>query len=97
MLTSKDELNPKYRSRPAAKDFKRRSDPDLYTATPPIEMLRWIISTAATGWSRKSRAREIMSNDSARACFNAPSLSPTFVDICGEDLEEGDEGMCGGG
>ena len=61
-----DELNPKYRSRLAAKDFKRHSDPELYTATPPIEMLRWIISVAATGWSRKSRARKIMINDVAR-------------------------------
>ena len=36
-----------------------------------------------------------MINDVARAYFNAPSLSPTFVDICEEDFEEGDEGMCG--
>ena len=36
-----------------------------------------------------------MINDVARAYFNAPSLSPTFVDICDEDFEEGDEGMCG--
>ena len=29
-----DELNPKYRSRLVAKDFKRRSNPDLYNARP---------------------------------------------------------------
>ena len=86
-----DELNPKYRSRLVAKDFKRHIDPDLYAATPPIEMLRWII----TGWSGKSRARKILITDLARAYFNAPSLPPTFVDICDEDFEEGDEGMCG--
>lgn len=29
----------------------------------------------------------------ARAYFNMPSLTPTFVDICEEDWEPGDEGM----
>ena len=36
-----------------------------------------------------------MVNDVARAYFNAPNLVPTFVDICEEDREPGDEGMCG--
>ena len=90
-----DESNPKYRSRLVAKDFKKHSDPELYTATPPMGMLRWVISVAATGLSRKSRTRKVMINDVARAYFNAPSLSPTFVDICDEDFEKGDEGMCG--
>ena len=71
-----DESNPKYRSRLVAKDFKKHSDPELYTATPPIEMLRWVISVAATGLSRKSRTRKVMINDAARVYFNAPSLSP---------------------
>ena len=35
-----------------------------------------------------------MHNDVARAYFNAPSLTPVFVEICDEDREEGDEGMC---
>ena len=71
-----DESNPKYRSRLVAKDFKKHSDPELYTATPPIEMLRWVISVAATGLSKEGRTRKIMINDVARAYFNAPSLSP---------------------
>ena len=90
-----DELNPKYRSRLVAKQFKRYQDPELYTATPPIEMLRSIISIGATGSSRKGRRRKIMVNDVARAYFNAPSLEPTFVEICDEDFEPGDEDMCG--
>lgn len=36
-----------------------------------------------------------MVNNVARAYFNAPSLTPTFVDICDEEREPGDEGMCG--
>lgn len=31
----------------------------------------------------------------APACFNAPGRSPTFVDICDEDFEDGDEDNCG--
>ncbi len=53
-----DEANPKYRSRLAAKDFKRHNDPDVYTATPPIEMLRFLVSVAATGRSRRGRRRK---------------------------------------
>jgi hypothetical protein len=90
-----DEQNPKYRSRLVAKDFKKYHDPDLYTATPPIEMLRYIISRAATGMSRTGRRRKLMVNDVARAYFNAPNLTPLFVEICEEDREPGDEYMCG--
>ena len=90
-----DESNPKYRSRLVAKDFKRYNDPELYAATPPIEMLRYIVSRAATGWSRTGRRRKIMVNDVARAYFNAPNLTPVFVELCDEDKQPGDEGMCG--
>ena len=43
-----DEINPKYRSRFVAKEFKRYVDNDLYTATPPLEILRSLIHRAAT-------------------------------------------------
>ena len=58
-------------------------------------MLRYIVSRAAIGWSIKDRRRKIMVNDVARAYFNAPNLKPTFVEICDEDREPGDENMCG--
>lgn len=90
-----DEANPKYRSRLVAKDYKKGSDPELYTATPPIDALRLLISLAAIGSPSRGARRRIMTNDVARAYFNAPSLSPTFVDICEEDFEEGDEDNCG--
>ena len=90
-----DETNPRYRSRLVAKGFKRYNDPDLYTGTPPIEVLRFLVSLAATGWSRKQRRRKLMVNDVARAYFNAPNLVPTFVEICEEDQEPGDEDICG--
>ena len=67
----------------------------MFSATPNIEMLRYLISVAASGKSIKQRRNQIMANDVARAYFNAPNLKPTFVDICEEDWEEGDEDMCG--
>lgn len=36
-----------------------------------------------------------MVNDVARAYFNAPSLTPTFVETREEDFEPGDEGKSG--
>ena len=36
-----------------------------------------------------------MVNDVSRAYFYAPSLKPTFVQICAEDFEPGDEHRCG--
>jgi len=38
---------------------------------------------------------KIMINDISRAYFYAPATSPTFVEICDEDWEEGDEYNCG--
>lgn len=78
-----------------SKDFKRWSDPDLYTAGPPIDMLRFVVSSAVTGWSRAGRRREVMVNGVARAYFDAPSLKPKFSEICNQDFETGDKGECG--
>lgn len=38
--------------------------------------------------------RRVMINDAARAYVNAPSLTPTFVEICDEEFAAGDEDMC---
>lgn len=80
--------DPKYRRRLVAKNFKRWADP----ATLPIDVLRFIVSVAATRVSRFGKKR--MVNDVARACFNASSLTPTFLDVCDQDWEPRDEGMC---
>lgn len=90
-----DEINPKCRSRLVAKDFNRWADPDVNTATPPIDALRLMISIATTGSSIRGDQKKVMINDVAGSYFNAPSLVPTFVSICEEDFEEGDENRCG--
>jgi len=94
-VNKQDEDKPMYRSRLVAKDFNNYKDPDLYTATPPLELLRMIISMAASRKSKKGKPWKIMVNDVSRAYFYADSLKPTFVDICDEDFQEGDEDKCG--
>lgn len=92
---TQDEANPNYRSRLLTKDYKTKSDPELYTTTPPIDALRLLLCLAATGYASKGARRRVVINDVARAYLNAPSLSPTFVEICQEDFEEGGEDRCG--
>ena len=84
-----DEANPKYRSRLAAKEFKRYSDPDPFSSAPPIEMLRSIVRRAALG-TQAQQTKEV-----ARAYFNASSTSPVFLELCDEVRRPEDEGMCG--
>lgn len=48
-----DQANLKYRRRLVAQDFKRGSDPGLYTATPPIDALRLLIVLVATGFTSR--------------------------------------------
>ena len=43
-----DAGNPNYRSRLAGQDFRTGVDNSLYTGTPPLETLRYLLSVAAT-------------------------------------------------
>ena len=81
-MNKQDSDNPLYRSRLVAKDFNNYKDPELYTATPPLEILRLIVSIAASSTSKRGRKWKIMVNDVSRAYFYAESLKPTFVEIC---------------
>ena len=94
-VNKQGEDDPLYRSRFAAKDFNNHKDPDLFTATPPLELLRLIISIAANRRTNNSKQWKVMVNDVSRAYFYAESLKPTFVQICEEDFEEGDDDRCG--
>jgi hypothetical protein len=94
-VNKQDDENPLYRSRLVAKDFNNYKDPDLFTATPPLELLRLIVSIAASKRSSSGSSYKIMVNDVSRAYFYAPSQKPTFVEICDEDFRKGDEEMCG--
>ena len=90
-----DEISSKYWSRLVAKDFKRHNDRDFDSATPPVEMLRFVVSIAATGNSRTGRLWSIMANDVSRAYFDATNMRPVFVELCEEDRDPGYDSMCG--
>ena len=90
-----DDKNPIYRSRLVAKDFKTSINLEWYAATPPLETLRALISMGATNVFSEEGPNKIMVNDISRAYFYAPSTSPTFVEICAEDWNDEDEGLCG--
>eukprot|EP00973_Karenia_brevis_P041501 5742611-Karenia_brevis.AAC.1 len=94
-INKQDNNNPKYRSRLVAKEFKTYNDPDLFAATPPIEVLKMIISMAATRNNHGKVHKKIMTNDVSRAYFYARSDTPTFVKLCEEDTSEGEKDMCG--
>eukprot|EP00973_Karenia_brevis_P017402 2386238-Karenia_brevis.AAC.1 len=57
--------------------------------------MKVIISIAATRNQEGRIDKQIMINDISRAYFYAPSEKPTFVEICKEDFEPGDEEKCG--
>eukprot|EP00973_Karenia_brevis_P093559 12417904-Karenia_brevis.AAC.1 len=94
-VNKQDNEHPRYRSRLVAKEFKTQNDPTLFAATPPLEVLKIIISLAATRNDRGNIHRKIMINDVSRAYFYAVSETPTYVKLCSEDQDEGDQGMCG--
>eukprot|EP00973_Karenia_brevis_P042751 5916416-Karenia_brevis.AAC.1 len=94
-VNKQDNENPLYRSRLVAKQFKTGNDPELFAATPPLETMKLIISIAATRNHEGRIDKKIMINDVSRAYFYAPSEKPTFVEICAEDFEPGDEDKCG--
>ena len=79
-VIQQDNINPKYRSRLVAKDFKTSNDPELYAATPPLEALKLIISMEATNSKEQNRViKKIMVNDVSRTYFYARSDKPTLL------------------
>ena len=71
-----DDERPNYRSRWVAKQFKTHEDFELFAATPPLDALRYVISTAA---SMDNGC--LMSNDVSRAYFHAPATRAMFVEL----------------
>ena len=93
--TSKgDSETENYRSRFVAKDFKwREVREDTFAATPPLEALRYLLSSAMTATKRQTRTRRKMRFlDASRAHFHSPALRKIFINLPAEDSEPG---MCG--
>ena len=86
-----DRDRPNYRSRLVAKQYRQERNDDLYAATPPIESLRAVISSATTGGQEKV----IMVNDVSRAYMYAPCDEDIYVELCEEDRAPGEDHLCG--
>ena len=61
---------------------------DLFAATPPLEAIKFLISSAA---SQKGihRVRKLMFIDVSKAYFHAPCRRPVYVKLPAEALEPG--------
>ena len=83
---------PNARARWVAKEYKTHARPDLYASTPPLEALKIVLSEIATG----KRGRKVVALiDVRRAYFHAPARRRVFVELLPEDVQPGDEHMCG--
>ena len=76
-----DKTHPNYRSRLVAKELQDGDQEGLFASTPPLEALKLLISmTATVNRGVTTKERVIMTNDVARAFFEAPMRRT----VCGE-------------
>ena len=80
-----NEHDPNYRSRLVAKEYRTSDKPELYSGTPPLELMRMLISKVADGqhckqrWCSEyfNRHRDqditLLYTDISRAYFDAPA------------------------
>ena len=70
----------------------------LYAATPPLECLGVIASSAVNPAASEANGRDkmkITACDVSRAYFDVNAIRPVYVEIVEEDREPCDEAMCG--
>ena len=89
-----DSLVPNYRSRLVGREIKCDKRLDLFSATPPLETLKFMCSLCARGQGG-TRPKRMAVIDIKRAYFYAPARRPIFIEIPVEDRDQGDEGMVG--
>ena len=77
-----DSQNPDYRSRFVGKEFNTGVDSSLFAATPPLEALKLLLGSAATGEGRETH---LMLSDVKRAYFHAPATRELYVEVPRED------------
>ena len=82
----------KYRSRNVAREIARKKVDGLFAATPPLEVMKLLLSTLASG----NRDERLMVADVKRAYFHAKCKRLTYVQPPPEDIGPGEENMRGG-
>ena len=90
-INNGDEEKINYRSRLVAREINIHKREDLFAAIPPLEALKLILQIAAS-----SNKREIiMINHVSRAFFHAKATRDVYVRLLAEDLQPGEEELCG--
>ena len=88
---------PNVRSRIVAMEFRRDHRPDLYSATPPLEVFKLMLAMVAGSAGRSSEMSPMcaMHIDVSRAYFHAPVCRRTYIELPEEDKMPGEETMIG--
>ena len=81
---------PNYRSRLIEGEIKKDNRIDLFSATPPLETLKLLLSMCSKNQEGKNPWR-VAIVDIKRAYFYALVRRSVFIEIPGEDFEKGDE------
>ena len=74
------------RSRLAGQEFNTGENDEFYASTPPLEALRFVISSAAT-WTTSEVQRHVMANDVRRAYVYAPNHRGIYIELPSEGRE----------
>ena len=88
-----DSEKPDMRSRLVGQEFNTGKNDELYASTPPLEALRFVISSAAT-WTTSGVERHVMVNDVRRAYFYAKTSRDICIELPAEDTD-GNKDMLG--
>jgi hypothetical protein len=83
-----------YRSRLVGREIKRDKRQDLFSPTPPLEVVKFLLAKCAKSQCKKAPKR-IGIVDVSRAYFYAKCKRPLGIEIPMEDWEPGDEGKVG--
>ena len=83
-----------YRSRLVGREIKMDKRQDLFSPTPPLETLKFLIASCTKGQGGPNPKR-IGIFDISRAYFYAKCKRPLYIRIPPEDWEEGDEDKVG--
>ena len=75
-----DTFRPNYRSRLVGREVKYNKRLDLFSATPPLETLKFLCSMCARGQTGPEPCR-LAVIDIKRAYFHAPARRPIFIEI----------------
>lgn len=90
-----DTDNPNFRSRLVGREIKTDSSLDLFSATPPLEVMKFLMSECAQSQDDKRGPMRLATIDIKRAYFYAPAQRSVYISIPVEDKMPGDENMVG--